>query len=211
MRLKLLNIILISLFLVGIVSALTGYVDPNADASPNQWTPSAGVNHYATVDDGQRSPAVPADSAYLTTTTNTDNSEVFDMTTIGSVASVSAVKIWVYGNTSYTSAEPVSISIFMGGSWEAPQNINIGTSPGWANVTFAGAWNQADIDALQVNMTENSAQTGYGMQVDGLYGEITYESSGGGGLIPEFGSLIGIIIMLFIIGLVVTYIIKKRR
>lgn len=62
-------------------------VYPNADAAPNEWTPSAGVNHYAMVDEHD----IDDDTSYLEVT-DADAEELFNLedspVLVGSVAAV---------------------------------------------------------------------------------------------------------------------------
>ena len=151
----------------------TGYCDPNGDDSI-QWNPNS--NNYQQIDDGVRQPSDPG-----TVTGVEDNGDgtidIYNMTTIASVTSVSQVVIWVYGKVDGADVDTTDIDINMGG-WEGAQTIPFshGAAPAWQSVTFNGTWSQADLDGLQVKATANHNIAGANNNYE-IYAEVTYSSA----------------------------------
>jgi hypothetical protein len=128
---------------------------PNGDASPNQWTPSTGSNHYAVVDER----ASNDDTDYLESTT-TGFQECWDVTTFTLAAGQEIVAM-----QSVVVAKRVNLG--------TPRNLKIGLKAGATTSLDAGrllattyttyrgdifvnnpddaqAWQHADMDAVKV-------------------------------------------------------------
>lgn len=150
----------------------TGYVDPNGDIQ-KQWA-STGAANYTEIDDGTRQPTAAGTGDYVSATTGQD--DIYDMTTISGVDTVTSVKLWLYGR-SQTSNNYVALYVYMGGTWSTLQNVAFSSggygSWSWESATFDGNWTQADLNALQVRM-KDAYGAGPWIQVAELYGEVTY-------------------------------------
>jgi len=150
----------------------TGYVDPNGDVTV-EWTnnqPTDPTTHYTRIDDGVRQPTAPTTSDY-NSGYSTTQVEIFNMSTIANVTTVTNVTVWVYGFTKY-SAYTQKVSIYMNGSWKDFVTSPILPSPGtWWSASFDGDWTQADLDNLQVKIMNNNAQWS---GCSAIYAAVTY-------------------------------------
>lgn len=154
------------------------YVDPNGDDTAN-WTQAGspgGASNYQHVDNAVRQPSTDSiDNDYLVSQTN-GQVETHDMTTF-TASTITSVKVWARCQRLADLSENIATSVYMGGGFEANQDLDPEeTTWAWKSVTFSGAWNQVDLDALQVRFT-TTRPTGGGVWLSEHYAEITY--SGG--------------------------------
>ncbi len=151
-------------------------VDPDGDDTPSQWVASPAGPHYANLDGGYRYPVAGDTSDYIYST-GLGNQDTFTMTTFSGVASISQVKLWVYGAKGGVGAT-ASGDIYINGNWVGAQPLGITSSYptyNWYSVTFTGNWTQTDLNGLktQINRT---AGTGT-IYIAEIYCEITYTGS----------------------------------
>ena|ERR1035437_1503310 len=175
-RLLILGILLLLVYPT-IAYSDTGYVDPNGDSTPLQWSPIPGATHYTALDDGIRQPTAGGTADYITSSAN-GKIDIFDMSTL-TVGSVSNVTVWAY-NAGVT-ANCVSVSIYMGGGWTALTAIGVVSSVAWRSVSFNGTWTQSDLNAMQVKVQNTETNVPFVATVDSLYCVVTYTAGGGGG------------------------------
>ena len=142
-------------------------LDPNADGSTLEWTPSTGTSHYAVVDDAARQPTDPGTSDYLRSshpgnTTGTKTEELGFATATLASGALTEVKVWVraYAGGIGASSAKLDCQVYLGGAWQTAQNVFTGaTSSAWFSVTFTGSWNQTDLDNLQVRLLHVKTST----------------------------------------------------
>ena len=148
-----------------------GYVDPVGDNAVT-WTPSAGTDHYALVDDGVRQPDAPDTADYISYIAAPGANEDFDMGTF-EVSAVSAITVWAYAK--HTTSAALTLNIYVDGAWQTADSSNtlIGNYA-WYSATWNAAWDQADLDALLVRVTKTGGAT-WTETVAAIYAEITYE------------------------------------
>ncbi len=153
----------------------TGYVDPNADGSPLQWTTGGApqANHYNYIDDATRQPTAP-DTADLILTSVTAKQETYGMATLAGVASITSITVWAY--CIYSGTANMTANIYVDAGWKTAQNLNPTTSWSWKSVTFNGSWDQSDLDDLQIRFV--SSVSGGNVQIAAAYAEVTYTPSG---------------------------------
>ena len=89
-----------------------GYVDPVGDNAVT-WTPSAGTDHYALVDDGVRQPDAPDTADYISYVAAPGANEDFDMGTF-EVSAVSAITVWAYAK--HTTPAALTLNIYVDGA-----------------------------------------------------------------------------------------------
>ena len=149
-----------------------GYVDPVGDNAVT-WTPSAGTDHYALVDDGVRQPDAPDTADYVSYTAAPGANEDFDMGTL-TVSEVSSVTVWAYAK--HDAAAALNLNVYLAGAWQTANTTNtLSGTYAWYSATWNGSWSQADLDALLVRVTKTNAQEVYVETVAAIYADITYE------------------------------------
>jgi len=146
----------------------TGYVDPNANGTTIEWSPSAGTN-YECVDDGVREPNAPDTSDYVNTGSGGDIDE-YQMTTLTGADSITEIKVWAY--VKGFGPDPFYMNIYVDGAWQTEQSVTISDSWAWYSATFSGSWSQSDLDALQVRIKSGAAE-----DCAAVYAEITYTAT----------------------------------
>lgn len=152
---------------------------PNGDGAVLQFTPNAGTAHWDRVNDPEDQPTAPVvPGNYLSMASGTPKTEELAFETLAGVGSVSEVKLYVY--SAFSMAGPVfEGSVFMGGVWQTQVTFNAAAAAAWYVATFAGAWTQADLDALQGRFYFSSGSpsgTLYATQA-----HVTYTAGGGPG------------------------------
>jgi len=150
-----------------------GYVNPNADVGTPEWSMIA-APHWNKINKVTLQPDLPdtgTDISDLTTATHID---VFDMTTIASVAEVTNVKIWVYGLKNSWNADFIQGSVYMGGEWKSTSSFGfVRYTPSWQSLSFDGTWTQSDLDAMQVKLI-STGSNGMDNHIYSMYVEVTY-------------------------------------
>ena len=152
----------------------TIYLDPNADIVAG-WGP--GLNNYSYIDDAVRQPGDPGTATEIESNSDAVDEYNFPTDTVGTVSSI---KVWVYAVNPGTA----TADIYVNGAYTGtPVDFSI-AGEGWYSVEFTAGYDQADIDALQVKLTQVSGGTNR-TTVYELYVEVTYTaaSSGTGDLI----------------------------
>lgn len=157
------------------LSSAVGYVDPDGDGSTVTWDcagPSCPTTYnYVQVNDSVRQPSAPDTTEYLTGLS--DDIDEYDMETISGVESVSQIMVWVYGKSDQEWDDyDLELNIYVDGSWQTAENVNLTTSYQWLNATFTGSWDQTDLDNLQVRVQYTGP---WEASVAAVYAEITYE------------------------------------
>jgi len=164
----------IPVFTPAVVSADTGYIDPNGDRDKGTYV-SSGTDYFAAIDDGIRQPTAGGAADYVYgmkfPPPPTPGVDIFNMTTLTGVASVTNVTVWIYGIKPLLDTLPQTC-IYMGGTWTTLTNIPINADGpyAWASVSFDGTWTQTDLDNCQVEVKINSSNC----YVASMYAVVTY-------------------------------------
>ena len=135
------------------------YLDPNGDVSIT-WNRTTGPDYnYQDIDDGIRPPSKPgADRVYIQAPATSD--DVYDMEAAPSGATVTIIKIWVYGEM-YPGAA-TSIDLNIGGGWEGASSLGFTDNvKSWESVTFTGSWSEAQVNAMQVKLLKTAGAGAY--------------------------------------------------
>ena len=202
------------LLFCSVVSATTdANVDPDADGVTLEWTPIPSGDHYATIDDGTRQPAVPNLDDYIEINSGAgqDNfADTFYMETLTGVDSVSSIKIWVYGKTGPADDEVhADISLDDGSTWVGSGEIipESTSSAAWFSKTFNGTWTQAQLNTLHTKLIYKFVG-GVAIgdtAVYAMYAEITYEEV----VIPEYSLMVFVAVSVASIGIALLIANKK--
>lgn len=161
----------------------TAYLEPNGDVGTSDWHcwdnffgPPTGnddcdAGHWTVLDDEIRQPEIANGNGMVVKAEDSDE-EIFQMTSasIGS-SCVSEITIWgavsgIVGSEAY-----LDCSLFVDGAWTESQEL---PTAGWKSVTFAGSWNQQDIDDLQVKFVNRGTSLSIDAGLSAFYAEITY-------------------------------------
>ena len=153
-------LVLLVFFAARAIATTDANVDPDGNISV-QWhpLPTTPVSNYDKIDDGIRYNNAP-DITNRIYCEYVDSSciDIYNMTSLTGVQSVSAIKVWAYG---YTYGGSCTGDISKDGStWVGAQNFGLptGGSSAWKSITFdlsASPWTQTNLDALQVKITGN--------------------------------------------------------
>ncbi|KKN18811.1 hypothetical protein LCGC14_0952150, partial [marine sediment metagenome] len=132
---------------VNVVGALSNVL-AEGDVS-TEWYSTLG-NHWDTLDQ---------DPEYIQLNTDISGGvfkvDEFDMDTIAGITSITEVRIYLRGSRYGQPSGPIapSVDVYLNGGWVGYQTVSVPFgSTGWAYTTFAGAWNQGDLDALKVRI-----------------------------------------------------------
>jgi hypothetical protein len=149
------------------------FIDPSGDVS-NVWArwPSGGT-HYSVLDDGIRQPLTPNTTTDYVYSYDPLASEVFDMTTLPGVKKVSEITLCAYGAVQSTSFRP-QIRIYIAGTWQSWVTLAFETASSWQIATWTGAWTQADLDALRVEIRTPSPNPDSRHAVYSFYADVVY-------------------------------------
>ncbi|KKM82317.1 hypothetical protein LCGC14_1320820, partial [marine sediment metagenome] len=71
-------------------------------------------------------------------------------------SSITNIAVKTLGYYEGSTAGPPEVTVYMGGGWRPEQICNIPeNSEGWTTDNFAGSWDQADLDGLQIQYRQN--------------------------------------------------------
>lgn len=153
----------------------TANLEPNGDASAG-WVSTLGT-HYGAVAKATAQPTAPSTTDYIYVSGGGPSTADLNMATT-TVASVSQVKVWVYGDNGAGNAQELQINVNMGGWQTQSGNIWNGVGAGWRSATFNGSWTQGNLDGLQVRLY--GFDDGYNSPIAyAVYAEITYTEASG--------------------------------
>lgn len=155
----------------------TEFLDPNGDIAANWSLDGGGPLNSDNVNKGVRTPTVPAVNDVES---NSDAIDEYSMST-ETVGEVSSIKLWIYANNN-DGGESATADIYVNGSYTgSPVDFNVaGGGFAWYSVEFIDTYDQADIDALQVKMTQVSGGNNR-TTVRALYSEVTHGGGASGG------------------------------
>ena len=124
---------------------------PNSDDTPNEWIPQGSLDHFETLNEG--TPPNTGDYCVAGAPTSNDNDkEEFGFTNADIEAGVtSQVVVYTYGKIIGTHSPEIRLGT--GGAWQNIQEVGLTTTSSWKTNTFNVAWNQAQVNAMQVEYT----------------------------------------------------------
>lgn len=166
-----------------IAHAATGFVDPNGDSGTPQFQVTPGGTHYTTIDDGTRYNDTPNTADYVSHYLS-NKVDIFNMSTLTGVGTVSNVTVWVYGKmVDYGppgGPYDIKVNAYLGGTYLSDTLLSLTASNSWKSASFNGSWTQTDLDNMLVKLTSYTN----GMNVVwcyAMYAVVTYTAGGGGG------------------------------
>lgn len=137
------------------------------------------ASDHAAINKGLKSPNIPDTSSYIYNGSGAGGSVgVYGFETSSGLTVVTQVDIVAYINNPGASGSSLAVRLFMGGGWRPSQSFANG-SFGYQTLTFLGTWNQADADAMQVELTGIDAGNNQ-PTVYSVYATVQYQSSSGG-------------------------------
>ena len=153
-----------------------GTVHPESDDNINWTNPVAPDEHWDEIDDWD--PPMTIDFTQAGQTPGDDNEvDDFNMTTLGSVASVSQIVVYAYGMIALEGGTP-EVDIWWNGDWVGEGDL----SPAWNGIfswstkTFAGlVGGQTELDALKVRIRADVTPSKSVNNLASLYCMVTYE------------------------------------
>ena len=164
-----------------IASDLPDIIRPDGDSTLStlrEWTPSSGVDHYATIDDVVIQPATDSITAEFVYNGGTSgNEDQYTMQTISGIGRATGVQVWVYANcTSANSA--MDVNLYWTGGEATREHISTNSTANiweWASVAYTGLnLGQAELNSLEVRIKGQSGGRTY--YVATLYADVTYIS-----------------------------------
>lgn len=115
-----------------------------------EWTPSAGADHYALVDDDPDAPNV---ADYVTSPANpVGAAETFVLTPVGSSQAATLIRVKAYGEAGATNA--VWADVYVNALWLGEQQIiPANSAAGLYYTDFVGSWTAEDFGTeIQVSL-----------------------------------------------------------
>ena len=149
------------------ISGLSAYLDPISNGTTNQWNATA-VPNYAEIDDGTRQPNAPDTANYIYSTVNGQIDEYNMSDTSETGLSVTKIRVWAYCNGG--AGDDVTANIYVDGAWQTAKSLNCQALE-WRNATFTGAWDEIDLNNLNVRLTSviSTQANVYAMYVETEY------------------------------------------
>jgi hypothetical protein len=168
------------------------WLNPNGDAGTNEWTPSAGADHFACVDDGVQPPTNPPTTTYLSTYDYAaPQVEDFNMETAEVAAAsevIAYVNALVEDSVGYT--QTIQVDVYVGGSWQLGTPVALTAAQQWISKTCTGAYTQTDIHNLRVRVTSGGDAEGAALVMYEVIAKVTY-TTGGASFTPRTTVVIG--------------------
>lgn len=146
---------------------------PNSDDTPNQWIPTGSVNHFENIDENPAAPNTTDYNLAGEATASHGDKEEYGFTNADIEAGVtSQIVVWTYGRI-IGSGNP-EVRLGTGGAWQGSQEVNFTGLTSWKSNTFTVAWNQAQVDAMQVEYTADCSTKDDMNYLYTVYAVITY-------------------------------------
>jgi len=153
-----------------------GTVHPENDDVIEWVSPTLPATHWTEIDDYD--PPLAEDFTQAGQTAGDDNQvDIFNMTTLGSVASVSQIVVYAYGMSVLSGGTP-EVDIWWNGDWVSEGDLSPvwDGSFSWSTRTFAGLeGGQTELDALKVRIRADVTPSKSVNNLASLYCVVTYE------------------------------------
>lgn len=130
------------------------YIEPDGDVSAQWYLGGAGTHHDA-LRDGIWYPNTPTTGSYIFAGDGDENAlDQFTMDTETIAGTITSIKLYHYGSA--TPGEDPRNDIYIDGGWLGLLGCGFGSTAGWRSRTITGSWDQADINAIQVQYKADS-------------------------------------------------------
>ena len=163
-----------------------GYCDPNGDSSIG-WTPTPPGTSFSTIDEGTRQPDVPDTADYVRGAGGGIATDIYDMSTLTGVDSVSQVVLWAYGILGGAKGIPAVVGdVYLAGGWVGLASWGFTTSNSWKSITYNGSWTSGSLDAMQTKLAySGGGNSSCVSSVFALYALVTYTASAAATFVPR--------------------------